>query len=418
MMFKFLHAADIHLDSPMRGLGKYENAPEEEMRGAPRTALSNLVDLAVSEACSFVVIAGDLFDGTKKDINTAFFFAEQMARLNTHGISVFIIYGNHDAETQLKTMRWPENVTILNNKKPQTIVIEELGVAIHGQSFARRDEQRNLAQLYPAPSEGLLNIGILHTALEGHPAHESYAPCSLQELINKGYDYWALGHVHEFSVRHDNPYVVFPGNLQGRSIRETGAKGAVLVQVDDGAISVEQRVLDAVRWYATEIDLATIETRGDLDSAVEGRLRDIAAAAEGRLSAVRITFVGRTPLHAHLLRHERDIGDELRVMASGMELDIWIEKTIVHTNPIYSAEEIATREDAVADLVLRIDQADEDEEFMAILRKDYASLLEKLPPAAKASSSSVLKLVQENEIKELLAEAEDYLVSQLAGGEQ
>ena len=414
LMFRFLHTADIHLDSPLQGLGRYDNAPEEEMRGATQTALAKLVDVAIEEECAFVIIAGDLFDGTKKDIATAFFFSGQMARLKNSNIPVFIVYGNHDAETKLKTMKWPENVTILSNKKPETIIIEELGIAIHGQSFSKRNEQDNFAKKYPVPVEGKLNIGILHTALEGHPAHASYAPCTLQELINKGYQYWALGHIHQFSVRNENPHVIFPGNLQGRSVRETGEKGAVLVTVDDDKITVERRILDAVRWEQQEIDLTDVSTRKDMNANLEDVLSDISRNAEGRMVAVRLTFTGRTPLHSRLLRDEKDTGDEIRVMASGMGLDVWVEKILFKTEPTYSLAELAARDDAVGDLVGRMATADKDVELIEELKKDYAALLEKLPPAAKSNDSAILTKALEDEISVLLKEAGEFLVSQLA----
>jgi DNA repair protein SbcD/Mre11 len=413
-MFRFLHAADVHLDSPFLGLGRYENAPEEEMRNALRDALRSLVALAIKEQCAFLVIAGDLYDGTKKDIASALFFSEQMKHLDDKGIDVFIVYGNHDAETQLKNMRWPRNVRIFGSKKAETIELEEIGVAIHGQSFGKRDEKRNLAAGYPEHIPGKINIGILHTALEGHDDHEPYAPCSLDDLTNKGYDYWALGHVHEYSVRSEDPYVVYPGNLQGRSVREIGEKGAVLVTVDDGNLTIERHVLDAARWDSREIDLSSVDSLVDMDNKIQHAIEQVAIEAGGRLVAIRLTLTGRTSLHSKLQREEMDIADEIRVSVHGMGENVWVEKIKFETAPAYSIEDIAKRDDAVGDLVSRLADAKNDEALVADLKADFAAVLKKLPSAAKSNGSEIIDLAKGENFDPLIEYASSYLISQLA----
>jgi DNA repair protein SbcD/Mre11 len=417
-MFRFLHAADVHLDSPFKGLGRYENAPEEEMRDALRDALRSLVALAIGEQCAFLVIAGDLYDGTKKDIASALFFSEQMKRLDDKGILVFIVYGNHDAETQLKNMRWPGNVRIFGSKQAETVELEEIGAAIHGQSFGKRDEKRNLAAGYPEHIPGKINIGILHTALEGHDDHEPYAPCSLDDLTNKGYDYWALGHVHEFSVRCEDPFVVYPGNLQGRSVREIGEKGAVLVTVDDGKLTIERQVLDAARWDSREIDLTSVDSLAEMDTKIQDVIGEVAAEAGGRLAAVRLTLTGCTTLHSKLQRDELDIADEIRVSVYGMGEDVWVEKIKFETAPAYSVEEIAERDDAVGDLVSRLADAKNDEALVADLKADFAAVLKKLPSAAKANGSEIIDLVKEENFDSLIEYASSYLISQIVEVDQ
>ena len=172
MMFKFLHAADLHLDSPMRGLERYEGAPIEQIRGATRRALENLVQLALEEGVRFVIIAGDLYDTDWKDYNTALFLSKQMSRLRMAGIRAFVVTGNHDAGSQItRTMSMPENVKFMSPKRPETVVINDLGVAIHGQGFAERTVREDLSAGYPAARKGLFNIGILHTAATGREGH-------------------------------------------------------------------------------------------------------------------------------------------------------------------------------------------------------------------------------------------------------
>ncbi len=415
--FKFLHAADIHLDSPMRGLSSYENAPVAAMRGATRAALVNLVELAIEEACAFVLIAGDLFDGSQRDVSTALFLAKEMGRLGQHGINVYVVFGNHDAETPLKAMPWPENVKLLSNRRAESASVPDLNVTIHGRSFARRDEDRNLAESYPMAVPDSFNIGILHTALSGHAAHELYAPCSLDDLRGKGYDYWALGHVHDFSQRSEDPPIIYAGNLQGRSVRETGPKGAVLVSVADGAAKVEHRVLDAARWADVGIDLTATANRDGLMDLVRQHLIDAADEADGRVAAVRLTLRGRTPLHAEISRQERTLVEDIHVLASGLGRDLWLEKIRFRTEAMSTAAEIAARDDAVGDLAARLAGAGQDDELMALIADDAKALLNKLPTGGNGLDSALLQAALAQDFDQLVADAGADLVAQLAEGD-
>jgi len=179
-MVRFIHTADIHLDSPLKGLEAHEDAPVDEIRGATRRAFDNLIELAIEEEVDFVLIAGDLYDGDWKDYNTGLFFVDRMGKLDRAGIRVFIILGNHDAASRItKTMPLPDNVTLLSTRKPQTVLIDDLGVAIHGQSYRSRAVTENLVAQYPRKDPDYFNIGLLHTALTGRPGHEPYAPCTV-----------------------------------------------------------------------------------------------------------------------------------------------------------------------------------------------------------------------------------------------
>jgi DNA repair exonuclease SbcCD nuclease subunit len=187
-MLKFLHAADVHLDSPLRGLERYPGAPVEEIRAATRRAFENLVALAVEEEVGFVLLAGDLYDGDWKDYNTGLFFAAQMARLEEAGIRAFLIAGNHDAASQItRVLRPPANVKVFSTKRPETEILEDLGVAIHGQGFAQISVSEDLSAGYPRAVPHLFNIGMLHTSLDGRPGHASYAPCTVDGLRSRGY---------------------------------------------------------------------------------------------------------------------------------------------------------------------------------------------------------------------------------------
>lgn len=379
-MFRFIHAADIHLDSPLRGLESYPDAPVEQIRGAARRAFDNLVSLAIDEGVAFVLLAGDLFDGDWKDYNTGLYFTHRMGRLREAGIRVFLIAGNHDAASSLtRALSLPDNVTIFSHRKPETRTLDELGVAIHGQSFAGRSVTEDLSRAYPQALPGLCNIGLLHTSLTGRAGHEPYAPCTLEGLASKGYDYWALGHVHQGEVVQTHPWVVFSGNIQARHIREAGAKGCRLVTVEDGRITeAEFRCLDVLRFALCRVDLAScerIEAAADrVREAMERERRD----AEGRPVALRVVLEGRSALHERLHRREEGLRDEFRVMAADLG-DVWLEKLRIATKPLASSSDAPDADSPLGGLVQAIAQLRLDAVPLTELVPEFEALRSRLP---------------------------------------
>jgi len=284
--FRFIHTADVHIDSPLIGLTRHEGSAAERIRSATREAFDNLIGQAIDEQVAFVVIAGDLYDGDWRDFHTGLFFSLQMGRLAKADIQAFVLYGNHDAESQItKRLSLPDNANAFSTRKAETFVLDELKVALHGQSFRQRDVTDNLVPGYPDPVPGMFNIGVLHTALGGTAGHENYAPCSLDELIAKGYHYWALGHVHNGQVLHEHPHVVFPGNLQGRYIREAGAKGAHLVTVEDGQMADFTTLhSDVVRWAHLPVAVDGCRCHTEVSDRVRQCIEQaVSSKADGRL---------------------------------------------------------------------------------------------------------------------------------------
>lgn len=331
-MFRFLHAADIHLDSPLRGLEGFEDAPVDQIRGAVRRAFDNLVDLAIREDVGFVLIGGDLFDGDWKDYNTGIYFNHRMGALKEAGIQVLMVSGNHDAVSQIsRALRLPENVTLFSHKQAETRVLEDLGVAVHGQSFPSRAVAEDLTQGYPQGESGLFNIGLLHTALTGRPGHEPYAPCTPDGLKSKGYQYWALGHVHQREEVSRDPWIVFPGNIQGRHIRETGSKGCTMVTVDEGRVmAVEHYDLDVLQWAVGKVDLNGCDSEEECLDRVRQAMEDVLGDAGGRPVALRLMLEGVTPLHASLHERASHWMEEFRGIAAGL-MDVWVEKMVFRT---------------------------------------------------------------------------------------
>jgi len=187
-----------------------------------------------------------------------------------------------------KSLPLPDNVTVFPTDKPDTAFLKDLDVAVHGQGFAHREVREDLSASYPSPRSGSFNVGLLHTSADGRAGHEPYAPSSVAGLVSRGYDYWALGHVHESEILHERPWVVFPGNIQGRHIRETGPKGCLLVTVESGAVeSVEQKPLDVMRWASCPVDAGGLENADLLLDRVETEIFRLLDEADGRPVAVR-----------------------------------------------------------------------------------------------------------------------------------
>src|SRR5438552_359873 len=284
---KFIHCADVHLDTPLQGLALYSGAPVNEIRNATRRAFEKVLSAAITEKVDFLVIAGDLYDTGLKSFESALFFNKQMVYLKDAGIDVYLIYGNHDAASKLiKQLRPPGNVHVLRTNEPQTLLNEKLGVAIHGQSFPTPHVTEDLAVKYPAAVRDFFNIGMLHTNLSGISDHANYAPCSLEELKNKGYQYWALGHVHNRQVLCTDPYIVYPGNIQGRHGKEQGEKSSELVTISDtGIISIEQIPTSVVPWLEVNVDASGCETADDVYDKLRADLQTTFPSSNDRVSA-------------------------------------------------------------------------------------------------------------------------------------
>ncbi|MBF0496544.1 MAG: DNA repair exonuclease [Deltaproteobacteria bacterium] len=336
-MLKFLHAADIHLDSPLRGLEKYEGAPLEAMRKATQRALRNMVDLAISEEVKFILISGDLYDGDWRDYRTGLLFAKEMSRLREAGINVFIVFGNHDAASQItkRLDNMPKNVFHFPIKAPDSIILEDQGVVIHGRGFPTRAVTEDLSAAYPEAVPGLYNIGMLHSCATGREGHEPYAPCSIDKLLSKHYHYWALGHVHKREILHQDPWIVFPGNIQGRHIRETGPKGCTLVTVEGShTVSVEPKSLEALRWEMSEID-CTDTTNPDEVMELIGRdvLRKSEKCDDIPL-VVRIVLSGISQVHQELSINPEKWTSEIRARVTDETGGrVGIEKIRINTRP-------------------------------------------------------------------------------------
>lgn len=418
-MYKFLHTADVHLDSPLLNLDRYDGAPVETFRSATRRALDQVVQLAIDQEVKFVLIAGDLYDGDCSDFNTPLHFRRQMDKLAAHEIQVFLIQGNHDADSKITKafrLQLPDNVHHFRTDKPETRRIPELEVAIHGQGFAQRDVLEDLSQQYPAPVRGWLNIGLLHTSCGVYEGHQRYAPSTISGLDSKGYDYWALGHIHKREkLAGPRPWIVYPGNPQGRHIRESGARSCAVATVDGGQVTkVDWQATQVLRWETCVVDASELTDPDGVVAEAAGQLEQLLEEAGELPLAVRIEIGGRSQAHHGLVRHVQHWDGKLREeMLSRFDDRVWVEKIKFLTQP-----EVAARswdsDDPLGQLLEAITDADLAQAALTEIRDDYQQLGKLLPQDPRlAEPAPTLEGWEDGLPETLLADVKELLLGQL-----
>lgn len=401
---KVLHAADIHLDSPLKKLDRYESAPRDQIRGASRRALQNLTQFAIDQDVDLVVIAGDLYDGDWSDQNTGLAFVAEASKLIAAGIPLLVIRGNHDAANQMtSSLPLPKNPdgsdVFLQTGKPESRFFEDLGIAVHGQSFRSRAEKSNLAAKYPTPAAGMFNLGLLHTGLEGATSHAHYAPCTAAELTDKGYDYWALGHIHkreDFAIE-GGPPIVFSGNIQGRHIGEQGAKGCVVIDLDDrNRCEYAFHPLDVLRWQECLIDVGQMEHVDEICDAYQHWLGEEIDRADGRLVISRVRLEGTSELHTRIHQSSDSVRADLQsiTISNGGESG-WLEDVKIRTAAPQEQRVAADLEGPLEALSAVLDSLREDPELPQLIESELSGLHRKLPKELKAADENATFLFED-----------------------
>jgi len=353
---RFIHAADIHLDTSFSSRSETVRA---RLREASRVAFRRLVDLALDEKVDVVLVAGDLFDDGRLSFQTERFLLDQLHRLEQADIPVVYATGNHDPGRQGRRstdLAWPGNVTVARGHEPIRVEVkgpekEVIGVvtAVGHESAA---ETADLSQTL-SPTEGRLpEVAVLHTQVIDSPGaadHGPYAPSRLEILRSAGFDYWALGHVHKRSCLCEHPGIHYPGNLQGRTHGERGAKGCLLVELSPGATpDVDFKELAPIRWEDLEVrdptDASTLDALVRTVASHWDQLLD-GTGVQGWIARIRIA--GATPLWRELSREEdqEHLREEL-AQRLGL-LDVTLQIGSVH--PEIRVEEHLAREDVLGE---------------------------------------------------------------------
>jgi DNA repair exonuclease SbcCD nuclease subunit len=387
---RFMHAADLHLDSPFKGMSALPERVRERIRESTFEALKELVALAIHEQVDFVLISGDVYDLSDRSLRAQIRFQKALEQLAEQGIPTYIIHGNHDPEDgRAAKLDWPAAVHFFACDQVETISVEKphRGVIaqIHGISYRSSAVTENLAVKFRAGQENVCQIGLLHTNVDGDPGHDNYAPCSKQDLLEAGMSYWALGHVHTRNVLHQQPAIVYPGNLQGRSIRETGPRGCYIVDMsEDGRAELTFHALDQVRWFLERLSVAGIQTEQELKDRLGEQLERIRAEADGRAAVVRLVLEGRSAVHGLLSKGRalQELTAELREDEDERSRFVWVESIEDRTASELDLEALQQEKSFLGDLLRYSAALQGDDEALALFASEALAALQSLPQAA------------------------------------
>lgn len=412
-MVRFLHLADVHLDTAFEGRSA---ALREHLRSALRTSFRRAVECALDGDVDALLIAGDLFDDDRLSVTTEDFLVEQMERVAAAGITVVYVTGNHDPggrDVRAARIDWPEELHYVDTRTPTRIPIadsegtEQAVVVAAG--HASSQEQENLAANFPNPQGELPHIGLLHahvTSARQVEAHDRYAPCSVDDLRARDYAYWALGHVHTRQQVCQDPTAWYPGNVQGRTPRETGARGGLLVTLRRGAAAdVEFQPFAPTRWkHVTLDDLDDVDTVRALVRRLRRVFEETARDARASDWLLRVDLEGPCPLAAELSGASEV--DELEDVATE-RLDVLdVEIRTRHLTPPADVETFRGETHLAGEVLSMVDRVGADD-----------ALLDEVAPDVLAGVSTDDAEVRRSYLRSLLEGLEREAVARLVDNE-
>ncbi len=410
--FRFIHCSDLHIDSPVKELSD-TSRQMTQFQEATANAWSNIVDLALAEKVDAVLIAGDIFDGADRSLRAQFKFQSGLKRLSDAGIASFITCGNHDPlDSWSSTLSIPERTIVFPGDRVECRPVIREGRAlaqIYGMSFPTRVVDENLAARFRRePKEGFA-IGMLHTNVAGNAHHDNYAPCTTDDLVASGMDYWALGHIHKREVlRPAHPAIVYCGNAQARHFKETGAKGCCLVTLRENAEpEIQFAPTDALRFFKDRADVTGLESLEAVMESMQSILESALREAEGRTAFVRLTLTGRNNVRRdwQVVEGLRDLANRVTNRFSGLELEL-----VDETRSEHDLEAMRQGQDFIADLLSLYDETDASTD---------ADLIKQLEPVFKTwKGRSDLEPVSPEELRELILRARDWTLDQLVSPEE
>lgn len=422
MAFRFLHTADLHLDSPLKSLALRDPDLKALIGGATRKAFQRMIDTCLAERVDAFVIAGDLYDGDLKSMATGLFLGRELKRLSEAGIRTFLIRGNHDARSVVtRELEWPALVHVFDHRGVP-VTLQDGAVAVHGVSFSTPDAPDSLLPRFRPPVEGAFNIGLLHTSLGGSPGHDVYSPTSVNDLLRHGFDYWALGHIHARTVHSEAPTIVMPGMPQGRDINEAGPKSATLVTVEGrGRATLSVAPTASAVFERLALDVTGLVDKADLahrfDQALEATARTVGARAGEVTLVARVKLTGVTEL-SNMLRRDVDLilneakAAADRVGAVAIE-SVAVETKTVGATPILAGGEISGPLAELRALAGDEGEASTETRMMAqaIVQKVVGILPAELRPAFGADDAAIGALTDR-----FMAEGIDDVLARLDSG--
>ena len=372
---RFLHIADAHLDTPFYGR---EEWLRRKLRDACRQAFRSAAELAIERKVHAVLIAGDLFDNDILSFTTERFLPEAMAELREAGIPVFYATGNHDPgrkNYRARQIPWPENVCLFTGSQPETVKISDAQgnqlAWLTGAGHIGSHDSTNLAERFDQARSDLPHVALLHAyvvSARGASEHDSYAPCSRQDLERGAFDYWALGHIHLRQQVFPEVPAWYPGNIQGRNPKETGPKGALLVTIEKGSAPQTEFVpLAPIVWDFVQLPCPPEEQSFDsLTNELAKLIHPKLNLEDDAEHLVRVDLTGQSRIAPDL-----NAPDNLQELAENLQETLgvtWLEvrpRNIV--NPVNIAEYHGTQ--TVLGTTLQvIDEARQSDELLSTLR--------------------------------------------------
>ena len=370
-MIKILHTADVHLDSPLKSLALRDEELRDQVHTATRTAFTRIINTAIAENVSALLIAGDLFDRVERSARTAAYLTGQLDRLRDSNIRVFYVKGNHDAENPLTgELSLPDNVHIFDGRGGKVQLSEDIW--IHGVSFANRHAPESLLPKFSAPVAGAINIAMLHTSLAGAAGHDPYAPCTVKDLVAAGFDYWALGHVHRRQVHAEAPWIIMPGTPQARDIGEPGPKSATLLTIGE-TIEVAEVPTSSVEFLNVTIDATEAENEDGLRGLLRNVLRETANSLISDSGVIRLFLTGSTPRRWQILR-DQDVWIEAVSQYARETGSLWLDKLVFYLSDVAETGSSATDELAAIMETIRQEPG-----FAETCRADIKTIMAELP---------------------------------------
>lgn len=345
---RFIHTADLHLGAPFSGLRTQSPRWANTLLTAIPTAFQRMIDVAITEAVDFVIIAGDIFDSARPSYADFALFMNGLQQLAAADIPVYCCTGNHDplsswsaeygtlpSNTHLFSVETPSFFTFIKGddgcdrhdrrddagdgvrgahsaasaSDPIRVVLG--GRGYYARSFPQdRDVSEgitwaNCCEALPGPYEPDFTIGVIHTGLNIDPTRSPVEP---RELMRRGLDYWACGHIHQkVLIPPDAPVIAFSGCPQGRAIQETGDHGILLVTLsDEESNRVEFIPTAPVVWQRFEVDVSSCETITQIQEKIQATQFALNARSHAQHMICRVRLIGTTALHAQLTDQVRE----------------------------------------------------------------------------------------------------------------
>jgi len=418
---RFIHTADLHLDTPFKGLSNLNETLASILKNATFQSFRNIIDRCLQEQVDFLLIAGDIFDSENQSLAAQLKFADELQRLSDQRIPTYFICGNHDPlSSWIEGLQLPDNVHRFGSSEVEKIIHykgDKPLVDIHGISFQNKAVRNDLTQHYQIKNRTApVSLALLHGTIGQPGPHENYAPFSIENISGKGFDYWALGHIHKRQIiRKEHPAVVYPGNPQGRDFGETGAKGCYLVETTaDQEPQIKFISTQLIRFEEVAIDLTGEDAVNILPEKIEETITGLEDYNEHTSYIVRLTLHGRTPLHDYLNQGEEisQLLDYLNEDQLNQNPFRWIDSIELKTQPDIDLDQIKKGADFPAEILQTIETYENDpERFQQLIGRTETAF-------NSPQANRELKTLQEEEYKTMLEKAKWMLLEQLKNEQQ